>query len=189
MFAGAFGSVSVGSVVLGSVEFEAGLAAAVPVFAADGAPDFVLPLLPFPLRAADELRFAGGVTDDGALCCWVLLPLCVVAPEAFVPLPFPACDSDAAVDVVALLLSDWPDAPPEPVAPPDPCGAGAGLAGAEGGTLLLLLLFAGPVTPASSKAAKGWEPAFWLCAEAAAEAAAEETAVEALGAILGTLGT
>ncbi len=148
-----------------------------------------MPLLPFPPRAAGELRSAGGLPDDGAPCCWAPLPFCAVVLKAFVPLPFPACDC-GAVDVVALLLSAWPDALPEPVVPPDPCcDAGAGLAGAEGGTLLLLVVFAGPVTPASSKAAKGCEPAFWLCAEAAAEAAAEETAVEALGAILGTLGT
>ena len=50
--------------------------------------------------------------------------------------------------------------------------------------------FAGPDTPASSNAANGCASAFWLCADACADdGEVSETVVEALGAILDTLGT
>ncbi|HUC52201.1 MAG TPA: hypothetical protein VMA30_22655 [Xanthobacteraceae bacterium] len=154
---------------------------------AGGEADFALPLLPF--DAVDEcvLPFADVLPDDGAPCCWALLPFCVLAPDAVVPLAFAdvgcgtAAELAVAVEAASPVLSTWLAVPAEPVVAAGPCcGPGGGL----GRTLL----FAGLVTPASSRAAKGWLSIFWFCAAAAEEADAE-TAVEALGAILGTLGT
>jgi hypothetical protein len=168
------------------------LAVAVPVLVAGGVADFALPLLPF--DAVDEfaLPFADVLPDDGAPCCWGPLPFCVLAPDVVEPLAFAGggCGAAAglavAVEEVSPVLSAWLAVPAEPVVAAGPCcGPGGELAGAGGGTLL----FAGLVTPASSNAAKGWPSIFWLCAEAAAEEADAETAAEALGAILGTLGT
>jgi hypothetical protein len=162
-----------------------------------GVADFALPLLPFVADAADEfaLPFADVLPDDGPPCGWGPLPFCVLAPDVadvVVPLAFAAggCGAAAglavAVEAVSPVLSAWLTVPAEPVVAAGPgCGPGGGLAGTGGGTLL----FAGLVTPASSKAEKGWPSIFWLCADAAAEEADAETAVEALGAILGTLGT
>jgi hypothetical protein len=138
---------------------------------------------------------AGDEAADVLPEAWEPLPFCALAPEELPPFALPAggeggcgwgCDPPVAPAVELELLpvvTLWLLVPSEPVEGADACGCGAGggLAGAAG-TLLV-----GSVTPALSRAAKGWL-AFWL--DAAADSAEEaDTAGEALGAILGTLGT
>lgn len=140
--------------------------------------------------AADELLFLDEEPDVAAPDCFAPLSLPAFALAEFAPLPVPVgCGGGplvwAAVALGALLplslfpLALWllPAARVVGVC----CGAGGGLG--AGGTLL----FAGLVTPASSRAANGCALTLWFCADAADEG--DETAVEALGAILGTLGT
>jgi hypothetical protein len=123
------------------------LALPVPVFLADGAVEFTLPLLPFAADAADEfpLAFAAAALDTEAPCGCAPLPFCVLAPlafcvlapDAFAPFAFPAgCCGGAAVDAAELLfplLLAWLASAEALVCPC--CGAGGGLAGAGGGTL------------------------------------------------------
>jgi hypothetical protein len=190
LFAAPFWSVVFGSAAFGSVEFGAGLAAAALVLAADEAADFALPDALFAIGAADERDVLRAEAVPDADVPWTPLPLCVFDPAAFELFAFPAggCDGAAAavVEPALPLLSVGLGAAPELVVPAGACcAAGGGLAGAGGGTLL----FAGAVTPASSKAAKGWLSIFWFCADAVDGDAVDETAGEALGATLGTLGT
>ena len=119
-----------------------------------------MPFLPLAADVPDEfvLPFAAPAPDAVApFDCCVPLPFCVVAPAPFVPVAFPADCWDAAPELAvgegALpVLSVWLPVLAEPVVAAWPCcGLGAELAGAGGSTLLLV----GPVTPASSKAAKG----------------------------------
>jgi hypothetical protein len=144
--------------------------------------------------APDEFEFApeDEVPDVEALDCFPLLPFCAFEPE-LVPfgLPVGCCGGAVALEVellpllllFPLLLASLP-LPAELFGGAEVCcGAGGGLAGAAG-------TFAGPDTPASSNAANGCASVFWLCADACAgDGEVSETVVEALGAILDTLGT
>lgn len=144
------------------------------------------------------LPAAGDEAPDVLPEGWELLPFCALAPDEVLPFALPlggedgcgwVCDAPvapAAVELELLLVvALWLPVPAELVEGADACccGAGGGLAGGAG------TLLAGSVAPAFSRAAKGWL-AFWLEADAAADSAEEvDTAGEALGAILGTLGT
>jgi hypothetical protein len=152
------------------------LDAALPLFAvavdlpspfADALPDVALPdacVLPF-----CELALDAPLALSAGRCCPVMELEAAGELEAMVVLPVPP---------------PWVAAPAELVVEAGVCcGAGGELAGEGGETL-----FAGVVTPASSKAAKGWVSMCWFCADAVADDT-DEIAVEALGAILGTLGT
>jgi hypothetical protein len=150
--------------------------------------------------APDEFEFApeDEVPDVAALDCFPLLPFCAFEPELVLfGLPVGCCGAAVAFEVellpllllFPLLLASLP-LPAELFGGAEVCcgaevcwGVGGGLAGGAG-------TLAGPDTPASSNAANGCASVFWLCADACAgDGEVSETAVEALGAILDTLGT
>jgi hypothetical protein len=124
----------------------------------DGLPPFVF--------AADELVPLDDEPDAAAPACCAPPPLLAFAPEEeFALLVFPdgcVCGDDpfvvlvAVLEVLPLLLSPFPLElwlllPPEPAA--GLCGGAGGGFGAAGTFGILLL--AGLVTPASSRAANG----------------------------------
>ena len=173
--------------VFGSAAFGSELAVWLPVF--EVCDEDVVPLPPFAL-AEEELALPWAEPDDVPD---VLPdgceppPFWLVAPDELPLLAFSVGCAGAEVVLLAALelplLSLLPEAPVDPVvAAVACCWAGDGLAGAGGGTL------AGLGAVASSRAANGLV-SIWPWADAAAASEDEEAAVEALGAILGTLGT
>jgi hypothetical protein len=177
---------------LGSVAFGSELAVVPPVFGVGAADAAALP----PLALADEelVPALPGADDapDVELDCLALLPFWVVAPEESLPPDLPVgCGGAEAVLPAALelpelplLVSDCEALAGPAVAAAVCCWVGDGLAEAcnDGGPLV------GSGALAASSTANGLV-SIWPWADAAVEGEGDETAVEALCAILGTLGT
>jgi hypothetical protein len=166
----------------------------VPAFGSCEALAGAVPLFEF---APDEFAFApeAEVPDAAAPDCFPPSPFWTSDPELVLfVLPVACCGPAVVFElVVALdveLFALFPLLAPSLPLPAELfdgagfcCGAGGGLAGAAG-------KFADPDMPASSNAANGCASMFWLCPDACTgDGEAREAAVEALGAILGTLGT